>query len=137
MTFRLAIVYLFRALGLGLGIPSLVSAVYFGWLAVQLHMLDPGPLQPASGSPNTLVQLVETSGRLVGGILRLFGTFGEWVLIFVTVVSVALFAFALLLWFTAGGLAQDKLWARVVASLCAIVMLGGFLLVAALRNNLQ
>jgi hypothetical protein len=137
VTFRLAVVYLFRVLGLGLGIPSLISAGYFGWLALQLHMLDPVPLPQASGSSHTLVQLIETSGRLVGGILRIFGVFGEWVLIFVTVLSVALFAFALLLWFTAGGLAQDKLWARVVGSLCGIAMLGGILLVLGLRNNVQ
>jgi hypothetical protein len=98
-------------------------------------MLNPGPLPAASGSSNTLVQLIETSGRLVGGILRLFGTFGEWVLIFVTVLSVALFAFAVLLWFTAGGLAQDRLWARVVASLCGIAMVPGILFIAALING--
>jgi hypothetical protein len=137
VTFRLAVVYLFRALALGLGIPSFISAVYFGWAAVSLHMLDPGPLPPASGSTNTVVQLVETSGRLVGGILRLFGAFGEWVLIFVTILSVVLLAFAMLLWFTAGGLAQDKLWARVVAVLCGIGMLAGIAAVAALRNNME
>jgi hypothetical protein len=135
VTLRWGFVYLFRALGLGLGIPSLVSAAYFGWLALQLHMLNPGPLPPASGSSNTVVQLVETSGRLVGGILRLFDSFGEWVLIFITLLSVALFAFAILLWFTAGGLAQDKLWARVVASLCGIAMAPGILLIAALING--
>jgi len=134
---RIVVVYFFRALSLGIGIPSLVSTLYFGWASVQLHMLNPGPLPPATQSSSALVQLIETGGRLIGGMFRLFGNLGEWLVIVVLTVSLAVFLFAVLLWFTASGLAQGKLWARILAVFCGMALLAIIALVGAVRSNMQ
>jgi hypothetical protein len=102
------VVYFFRVVALGIGIPSLVSTVYFGWGALRMHMLDPGPLPPATGGSSALAQLMETGGRLVGSLFQLFGNLGEWLVIVIGIFSLAVFLFAVLLWFTADALAQGK-----------------------------
>jgi len=133
---RLVVVYFFRALALGIGIPSLISTVYFGWASVQLHR-NPGPLPPAAQSSNALVRLIETGGRLIGGMFRLFGNLGEWLVIVVATISLVVFLFAVLLWLTASGLAQGRLWARILAVFCGLALLAVIALVGAARSNMQ
>jgi hypothetical protein len=128
---------MFRALSIVLGAPSLAGALYFGWASIQLHLSNPGPLPPSSGSSNQLIALIEASGRLVGGIFRVLGNLGEWLVMAVFVISTLLFLFAVLLWFTATGLAHGKLWARVTAVLCGLALLGLVGIVALLRAPVQ
>jgi hypothetical protein len=134
---RLILVYCFRVVSVVIGIPSLVSTIYFGWGALQIHLLHPGPLPPATGGSSALGQLMETGGRLVGGLFQLFGNLGEWFVIVISAASLMMFLFAVVLWFTADGLAEGKVWARVVAVFCGLGLLALVALVGAVRSNLQ
>jgi hypothetical protein len=134
---RLLFAYLFRALALGVGIPSLASTLYFGWASIQLRLNDPGPLPPSTGSSNQLLSLIETTARAAGSIFQWLGNLGEWLVTIVFAISLIAFLFALLLWFTATGLAQGKLWARITAVFCGLAFLSIIGTGAILRSALR
>ena len=137
MSLRLIIVYLFRALALIMGIPSLAGTLYLGWAAVQIRLSDPGPLPPSSGSSNPIISMIETTARAAGSVILWLGGLGERLLIVACVISGVIFLFALLMWFTANGLAHGKLWARITAVLCGLAFLSLIGLVAFIRSLIQ
>jgi hypothetical protein len=133
MSARLVLVYLFRVLALVTGIPSLAATLYLGWAAVDLRLSHPGSLPPSSGTSNQAIALIETTARAAGGILLWLGSLGEWLVTIACVLSAAIFLFALLMWFTANGLSQGKVWARITAVFCGLVFLTIFGMIAAIR----
>jgi hypothetical protein len=102
-----------------------------------MRLQETGPLPDSSGSSNPLVALIETSARAAGSILQWLGNLGEWLLTVIFVVSALLFLFALLLWFTATGLVQGKLWARITAVFCGLAFLSLVGAAAVMRSFLR
>ncbi len=95
-----------------LGLPGLAGTLFFGWGALQgMQSPTPKPAQ-SSSNPNSLLDIVESSTRMLMGFLGLLGGIAEVIFVMLAIVSACALAFAILLLVTGRGIRAQKTWAR-------------------------
>lgn len=115
----------FRAVGLMLGVPSLLLlldisvnliALNFRPAPATAHFLDVGKYG--------LVGLLSNGAEVVGKVFEGFSTVASWVMTMVAVVMLVVVTFAVTIYVTGTGIKNHAKWAKVVAILFSIGMLG-------------
>lgn len=122
------VAYGFRALGLLIGVPSLL--VLFD-LVVNLFVLNTPMPQPDNSPPLDvqkygIVALLSYGARGVGAMFGALGALAEWVAQLLAMALFFVVLFALLLYFTGRGIAHHASWARVMGIAISVLVLIGW-----------
>jgi hypothetical protein len=121
----------FRAVGLLLGIPSLLAFLWLASLKLQLAWLKPVKSTQSSGEAvnigrDGIVGVVVAIGTVIGKGFEFMGDAIGWVAGILDVAAAVLTAAGVLLFFTGRGLSLHATWARIAAGAAAT----GFLLIS-------
>lgn len=104
----------FQTVGLIVGIPSLVAALYFGGSVFAMRS-DTPLASPGGHAGPSLVNYLVDGVRVLGKIVGFLGEVGQAVLTALACVALSLFLFGVLCFFTGRGLHENAAWARLVA----------------------
>ena len=107
----------FSALGGILGVPALLGTLIFGFCAITLSALRRRSEDATSYPKNAdaIVLTVLTIGKAIGGAANLLGRFGSGIMTVLAAGSIAVLAFAVLLYAIGRGLDRHEDWARWTA----------------------
>jgi hypothetical protein len=120
-----------------LGLASIPGFLYFGWMALRLRMLEPGPSSAADASPDSLIGLLVLGARAFGSVFRVVGAAGQWVTTALAIVFFVALLVAGGLFLTGRGLQAHAGWARLMASLFACgIMLSSLVAMMVVRRGL-
>lgn len=113
----------FRLTGALLGIGSLIVLVDSGYGAYVAHNAPPADNSPPLDvGKYGLVGLLTNGGQVAGRALHTLSFAAAWVLAAVAVVAFVVFLLSVLVYFTGGGIARQRGWARVMAVLLSLIL---------------